>query len=147
MTQEDSIHFRILNEIGIINQLAQSIFERVMPEGMTLAQFTVLNHFVRLGGAKSPAELAQAFQVTRGTMTSTLQKLEGKGLVAIDPDPRDGRSKQVTLTAQGRSMRHQCLRRLEPEIKKLAELWPRDEAAPLLAPLGSLRALLDRLRD
>lgn len=147
MTQEDSIHFRILNEIGIINQLAQSIFERVMPEGMTLAQFTVLNHFVRLGGTRSPAELAQAFQVTRGTMTSTLQKLEGKGLVAIDPDPRDGRSKQVTLTAQGRSMRHQCLRRLEPEIGKLAELWPLDEAAPLLAPLGSLRALLDRLRD
>ena len=147
MTQEDSIHFRILNEIGIINQLAQSIFERVMPEGMTLAQFTVLNHFVRLGGVRSPAELAQAFQVTRGTMTSTLQKLEMKGLIAIDPDPKDGRSKHVSLTAQGRSMRHQCIRRLEPEIKRLSELWPLKEAAPLLKPLGTLRALLDRVRD
>lgn len=146
MAQEDSVHFRILNEIGIINQLAQNIFERVMPKGMTLAQFTVLNHFVRLGGARSPAELAQAFQVTRGTMTSTLQKLEAKGLIAIGPDPDDGRSKQVTLTALGRSMRHQCIKRLEPEIKKLSELWPLKEAASLLAPLVSLRAFLDRLR-
>ncbi|MGH6951145.1 MAG: MarR family winged helix-turn-helix transcriptional regulator, partial [Vitreimonas sp.] len=69
---DDPVHFRALNEIGIINQLAQTIFERVMPAGMTLAQFIVLNHFVRLGGSRSPAELASAFQLTRATMTSTL---------------------------------------------------------------------------
>lgn len=46
--------FRVLNEIGIISQLATTAFERAMPQGMTLAQFTVLNHFVRLGACGGP---------------------------------------------------------------------------------------------
>ena len=39
--------FRFFNEIGIIEQLSRNAFERVMPGGMKLSQFTVLNHFVR----------------------------------------------------------------------------------------------------
>ena len=146
MKDEDPVHFRLFNEIGIINQLAQTIFEGVMPDGMTLAQFTVLNRFVKLGGSNSPAELADAFQVTRGTMTSTLQKLEAKGLVAIKADPADGRAKLVSLTAAGRSMRNTCLRRLEPELAKIAGLWPTEQVTALLEPLTALRQQLDRMR-
>lgn len=144
---DDPVHFRALNEIGIINQLAQTIFERVMPPGMTMAQFIVLNHFVRLGGSRSPAELASAFQLTRATMTSTLQKLEAKSLVAIVPDPSDGRGKQVSLTNQGRAMRKRCLAALAPELNKLAAIWPAAQAAQLLPHLSALRAMLDRARD
>ena len=146
MKDEDPVHFRLFNEIGIINQLAQTIFEGVMPDGMTLAQFTVLNRFVKLGGTNSPAELADAFQVTRGTMTSTLQKLEAKGLVAIKADPADGRAKLVSLTAAGRSMRNTCLRRLAPELAKIAALWPTAQVTALLEPLTALRQQLDRMR-
>jgi DNA-binding MarR family transcriptional regulator len=143
---EDPVHFRLFNEIGIINQLAQSIFEGVMPDGMTLAQFSVLNRFVRLGGSNSPAELADAFQVTRGTMTSTLQKLEAKGLVAIKADRSDGRAKLVSLTAAGRSVRDKCLKRLEPELTKIAAHWPATQVTALLEPLTALRQQLDRMR-
>ena len=146
MKDEDPVHFRFFNEIGIINQLAQTIFEGVMPDGMTLAQFTVLNRFVKLGGSNSPAELADAFQVTRGTMTSTLQKLEAKGLVAIRADPADGRAKLVSLTAAGRSMRNTCLKRLEPELAKIATMWPAAQATALLEPLTALRQQLDGMR-
>ncbi len=147
MKDEDPVHFRLFNEIGIINQLAQNIFEGVMPDGMTLAQFIVLNHFVRLGGSKAPAELARVFQVTRGTMTSTLQKLEAKGLVAIKADRSDGRAKLVSLTAAGRSMRNTCLKRLEPELAKMAAHWPAMQVTALLEPLALLRQQLDRMRD
>ena len=76
--------FELFNEIGIINQLSTTMFERVLPKGMTQAQFTVLNHFVRLGHQeRSPAQLAFAFQVTRPTMTSTLTRMERAGLIAI----------------------------------------------------------------
>ena len=94
--------FNFFTEIGIIAQLSQTQFERLMPSGMTIAQFTVLNHCVRVGDGKSPARLAHAFQVTKGTMTSTLHRLEQKGLVAIHPDPADGRSKIVRITETGR---------------------------------------------
>jgi hypothetical protein len=58
----------------------------------------VLNHCVRLGDNRTPAELAAAFQVTRATLTSTLQRLEAKGFIRMARDPRDGRSKRVLLT-------------------------------------------------
>ena len=49
----------------------------------------MLNHFARLGGVRSPAELAQAFQVSKGAMTNTLQRLEAGRLVKIIPDPAE----------------------------------------------------------
>ena len=80
---------------------------------MTIAQFTVLNHFERLGlTEKSPADLASAFQITRPTMTSTLARMEKSGLVKIKPDPGDGRAKLVSVTAKGRKMRGRCLKQL-----------------------------------
>lgn len=142
-----SLQFQILNEIGIIAQLSQTIFERVMPPGITLPQFTVLNHFARLGGTRSPAELASAFQVTRATMTSTLQRLEGKGLVSITPDPADGRGKRVALTEAGLAMRQRCIAALGPE---LARLETRDEDSAsgiLLEGLVRLRKHLDGSRQ
>ena len=60
---DDPLVFAFFNEIGIIEQLARNAFERVMPDGLRLPHFSVLNHFVRLGGERSPGELARAFQV------------------------------------------------------------------------------------
>ncbi len=142
-----SLQFQILNEIGIIAQLSQTAFERVIPAGMTLPQFTVLNHFVRLGGTRSPAELAAAFQVTRATMTSTLQRMEGKGLVAVTPDPKDGRAKRVAITDAGREMRDMCLKALAPLLEKQAAIWPQAVDAGLLDGLIALRKMLDENRN
>ena len=71
--------FRLFNEIGIISQLSGTILARVLPHGLSMAQFGVLNNFVRLGGERTPAGLAEAFQVTRGAMTNTLTRLEAQG--------------------------------------------------------------------
>jgi len=75
------------------------------------------------------------------------QKLEAKGLVAIKADPSDGRAKLVSLTAAGRNMRNLCLKRLEPELAKMALHWPTAQATALLEPLTLLRQQLDRMRD
>mgnify|MGYP002781193073 CR=1 FL=1 len=139
--------FRVLNEIGIISQLAGNAFERVMPDGMTLAQFTVLNHFVRLGGPKRPSELARAFQVTKATMTSTLHRMEGKGLVAIVSDDSDGRGRLVTITDAGRAMHAACIGRLAPVLEDLRAAIGDAPFAAVLAPLAQIRETLDRLRS
>jgi DNA-binding MarR family transcriptional regulator len=144
---DDPIAFRVFNEIGIIEQLARTRFERVMPEGLTLPQFIVLNHFVRLGGERSPAALAAAMQVTKATMTSTLQRLEAKRLVQIAPDPDDGRAKRVSLTAQGRRLRDQAVAALGPELAWLTTTHGADALADLLPRLVALRTLLDTARD
>jgi len=137
----------LFNEIGIIEQLARNRFERVMPDGMTLSQFSVLNHFVRLGGEKSPNRLARAFQVTKGTMTSTLQRLEARGCVAIRPDPSDGRGKLVTITPDGRAMRDACITALGPQIAEVERALGVDGFAAALPWLRDLRRYLGAARD
>ena len=65
---QDPPIFTLFNEIGIIEQLARQRLESVLPEGLKISHFSVLNHFARLGGERAPAELARAFQVTKAAM-------------------------------------------------------------------------------
>jgi len=141
-----AVYFQLFNEIGIIAQLSANRFERVLQHGMTLAQFSLLNHCVRLGDGWTPARLAAAFQVTRGTMTSTLQKLEAKGFIRIDPDPDDARSKRVFLTPSGKQARDASLKALAPELAQLPEGFPPELAAEILPALERLRIWLDTHR-
>jgi len=147
MSQDPPV-FRLFNEIGIINQLSTKMFERALPKGMTQAQFTILNHFVRLGHhERSPAELASAFQVTRPTMTSTLTRMERAGLVAIRPDPQDGRAKLVSVTDKGREMRETCIAAGAMFVPVLNSLMTKAELEAILPPLTRLRVVLDEMRN
>jgi DNA-binding MarR family transcriptional regulator len=140
--------FDVLNEIGIISQLSSTMLAAVLPKGMTQAQFTILNHYVRLAiDDASPADLARAFQVTRPTITSTLARMERAGLVAIAPDPRDGRGKRVSLTPAGRAMRDVCLERVSSLLPVIGGILGRNGFAVLLPGLRQLRVALDRARD
>lgn len=141
--RDDPTEFRVLNEIGIISQLSSAAFERTMPDGMSMAQFTVLNHFVRMGGPKHLVELARLFQVTKGAMTNTVGKLEQKGLVSVVGDPADGRAKLVDVTEAGRVMRKDCLCRLAPKLEALTDVAEEREWAAALPFLQKLRKWLD----
>ena len=48
------------------------------------------------------SEIAERLDVSRPVTTRTLQSLESAGLVRVDADERDGRSKIVALTLDGR---------------------------------------------
>jgi DNA-binding MarR family transcriptional regulator len=145
---DDPDAFRLFTEIGIIAQLSGTLFARHLPKGMTPAQFTVLNHFVRLGHkSRSPAQLASAFQLTRPTMTSTLSRMRQNGLIEISADPADGRAKLVSLTQKGREMRQKCLAAIEPLLPLAATALSEEEIATMLPKLAKLRALLDKARD
>lgn len=142
----EQLLFRLLNEIGIVNQLAAAAFERLLPHGLTRAQFTVLNHCVRLGDNKTPAQLAARFQVTRGTMTSTLARLEEKGFIRIEPDPVDGRSKRVLLTRKGRAAREEAIRVALPLLSQATDAIPREMVERLLPQIETIRAWFDQNR-
>lgn len=144
----DPLAFEFFNEIGIIDQLVSTMLTNALPQGMTKAQFTVLNHFVRLDvKEKSPAELASAFQVRRPTITSTLARMESAGLVTIRLDPRDGRGKLVSITAAGREMREQCISALGNMAPMIKPIISDSEMQSMLPLLRSIRIGLDSLRD
>jgi DNA-binding MarR family transcriptional regulator len=138
--------FELFNEIGIIDQLANNIFNRRMPFDLSVAHFSVVNHLVRLGDGRTPAAIASAFQVTKPTMTSTLAKLSGHGLVEIRPNPADGRSKLVYLTANGRAFREAAIAAISPDLARLAESIRVEELLEVLPRLRELRRYLDSHR-
>lgn len=145
-TPAEALYFQLFNEIGIIAQLSGNRFQKVLPYNLTVAQFSLLNHMIRLGDGWTPARLAAAFQVTKGTMTNTLQKLEAKAFIRVDPDADDARSKRVFLTPPGQSARDAALKALTPELSTLPEGFPPALAAEILPALERLRIWLDANR-
>jgi DNA-binding MarR family transcriptional regulator len=143
---DEDLLFRYFVEIGIIHQLVSTAFQNVLPHGLTGAQFTVLNHCVRMGDNKTPAELAEVLQVTRGTLTSTLARLESKKFIRVFPDAVDGRSKRVRLTAAGRKAREDGVRAAWPLINDVKAALPRQAAERDLPRLEELRSWLDSHR-
>ena len=78
-TQRDPVVIALFSEIVMVETLAHGRLARVLPKGMQLSHFMVLNHFARLGGEKTPAQLARVFHVTKGAMTNTLGRLDAAG--------------------------------------------------------------------
>ena len=143
---EDPLVFQALNEIGIINQLAQSRAEKLLGADLNLPQFVVLNHFSRLGGTRSLVQLASAMQVTKGAMTNTVSRLHAKGWVQVQPDPNDGRGKQVSLTDTGHAARQQALVQLAGGLAEMSADISADAIAAALPVLRQLRVWLDAHR-
>lgn len=141
------VYFRLFNEIGILAQLTRAMFEARLPPGFVLAQFAVLNHLIRVKDGQTPLALARAFQVPKTSMTHSLAVLEGAGLVALRPNPEDGRSKLVFLTEAGRRFRQDAIAALAPDITRIAQAIPAERAEALLPPLEELRRFLDADRD
>lgn len=73
-------------------------------------QFTLL---MWLASTEAPSvnDMATQMAMDRTTMTRNLRVLERRGLLAIQPDTRDGRVKRVALTDPGRSLLAQAAQR------------------------------------
>ena len=143
---DQALLFSYFNELNIISQLSSGIFERVLPEGLTASQFSVLNWFVRVDNVATPGRLSKAFQVSKGAMTNTLQKLKKKQLVTVDQDESSGRRKIVQLTGDGRRVRDQALRSIYPLLAELADDLDISEIKAQLVAIRKVRAYLDEYR-
>jgi DNA-binding MarR family transcriptional regulator len=142
----DPVAFRFFNEIGIIEQLARTRFDRVLPKSMSVAQFSVLNHFVRLGGERSLVDLARAFQVSKPAMGKLVQRLEAQHFVALRGNPADSRGKLVSITARGAVARDAAVAALEPELARLQRALGAGVFAGSLENLARVRQWLDENR-
>lgn len=148
MTQAEAadLIYTFFNEVGILAQLSGTAMRRALPAGMTMAQFTVLNHFARLGGQRTPAQLAASFQVTKGAITNTLQKLEAKGHVRIKNDDADKRRKLVSATDLGLQMRAQAIASLAGPALEMADRLDLAAMGEILPTLQKIRQELDEAR-
>ncbi len=139
--------YGFFNEIGIISQLSSNQMQRAMPHDLNQSQFSVLNWFVRVDAHATPGRLAQAFQITKGAMTNTLQKLQAKGFIDIQTDPASARRKIVTLTAAGRRARDSAIAANYPQLSAFLDAFDIGRIDRALPLLRQIRQYLDDLRS
>ncbi len=148
MTTSEPPALRVMTLIGIIAQLNDAALTRAIGDDLSLAGFRVLHHFVVRGvEGQSPSSLASAFQVTKGAMTNTLQRLEAKRYVKIAADPGDGRGKVVRITQAGRAARDRAFAAIAPEFGALMRKVPAASFAAALPFLEQLKDVMDAARD
>lgn len=133
----------LLSEIATVEQLAQAHLKRALPSGMEVSHFTVLNHFARLGGEKTPGQLARAFHVTKGAMTNTLTRLEAAGYIHIRPDWEDARKKRVSLSEAGQAARDDAVQAVSPVFDGIVDSLGREKIREILPLLRELRLLME----
>lgn len=143
---QDPLAFQVLNEVGIISQLSSNLATRLLAPDLNLSQFTLLNHFTRLGGERSLVQLAGAMQVTKAAMTNTVARLHAKGLLDVQPDPQDGRGKRVSLTPAGRAARQKAVQRLSQAMAGMGAAVSDPELSAALQALRQLRVWFDSHR-
>jgi len=137
----ESLAAALFSEVFMADQLARARVSRALPRGMELSHFSVLNHLAAIG-ERSPAQLADAFHVTRGAMTNTLSKLEWAGHVHIRPDWDDARRKLVSISPAGRAARDAALAAIAPLLADVVNGIGADRVRAALPVLRDLRARL-----
>ena len=143
MKPVDDLAVALFAELFMAEQLARARLSRVLPKGMELSHFSVLNHLARLQEERTPAQLAKAIHVTRDAMTNTLAKLEWAGHVHLRPDWDDARRKFVAISPAGRAARDAALRAIAPVVSDLVESLGLERVRAVLPVLRELRSELE----
>ena len=136
----------VFSEILATEQMLRNRLSRVLPKGMELSHFSVLNHLAYVGEERTPAQLADTFHVTRGAMSHTLAKLEWAGQVHVRPDWDDARRKLVAISPPGRQARDAAIQAITPLIRRMMADMGGDEMKKLLPILRDLRIRLENER-
>ena len=129
----------LFSEMLAADQMVRNRLSRVLPKGMELSHFSVLNHLAWHEGERSPAQLAETFNVTRGAMTNTLSRLEWAGYVHIRPDWDDARRKMVPISPSGMRARDQALSAIAPMITDVIDRMGVDTVRSAIPILRQLR--------
>jgi DNA-binding MarR family transcriptional regulator len=143
LEKTEDIAVALFGELFIADQLARNRISKVLPRGMELSHFSVLNHLAGIGDERSPAQLARAFHVTRGAMTNTLTKLEWAGHIHIRPDWDDARRKFVAISPSGRAARDAAVQAIAPLIGDVVQALGADRVRSVLPVLRELRTRLE----
>jgi DNA-binding MarR family transcriptional regulator len=138
----NTLAIMLFSEVLAADQMLRSRLSKVLPKGMEISHFSVLNHLAWREGERSPAQLAETFHVTRGAMTNTLTKLEWAGYVHVRPDWDDARRKMVSISPSGRSARDTAITALTPMINQVVEQLGDDKVRATLPILRELRKQL-----
>ena len=139
MDNENSLAVSLFGEILALDQLVRNRLAKVLPKGMELSHFSVLNQLSHTKIERTPAQIAKSFRVTRGAITNTLSKLELSGYIHVRPDWDDARRKMVSISPAGIVARNNALTAVTPIIKELVSEMGEERLKAIVPILRELR--------
>ena len=139
--------FAFFNEVAIIDQLGTTLLGKILPDGVHPSHFAIVVHLARAGNGKTPGALASAMQVTKATMSHSLQVLERHGFIEIKPNELDARSKNVFLTDAGRVFQAEAIMAAARTFSQFIRATHIETVSELLPGLVMIRKLLDENRN
>ena len=143
MDNDSSLAVPLFGEILALEQLVRNRLAKVLPKGMELSHFSVLNQLSHTKIERTPAQIARSFRVTRGAITNTLSKLELSGYVHVRPDWEDARRKMVSISPAGMVARNNALTAVTPIIEDLARDMGEERLKAIVPILRELRQKLE----
>ena len=135
--------YRLDDQVGFLlrkaHQAASEIFQsQVAPYQVTPTQFSTLIRLDDLGEL-SQSDLGELTATDPATLLGVIQRLAKRGLLAVRPDPDDGRRRLVRLTEEGHALARE-LRSVGPTVSEMTlasfSAVERRELLRLLARLG-----------
>ncbi|MER7248513.1 MarR family transcriptional regulator [Kribbella sp. NPDC000426] len=112
--------------------------ETSRPLGLTPQQAHLL--CVLITGPLGMTELSRILSIERSSLTSMVDRLERRDLVARVADPADRRACRIELTAAGKDLAHQCHDAVVDRIQDLTTDLPATTRTTLTKALQSILA-------
>ncbi|WP_432882517.1 MarR family winged helix-turn-helix transcriptional regulator [Kribbella sp. CA-245084] len=112
--------------------------ETSRPLGLTPQQAHLL--CVLITGPLGMTELSRILSIERSSLTSMVDRLERRDLVARVANPADRRACRIELTADGKDLAHQCHDAVVDRIQELTSDLPASTRATLTKALQSILA-------
>jgi len=95
---------RLANELRrLVSRLERTEGRFLDQHGLTPPQWAVLLGLASLGEAPISA-IGEISDITKGTLTGVIARLEKAGLLSVRASRRDGRSRVAALTADGKTL-------------------------------------------
>lgn len=117
-----TLTFRLHALVYTLDTIADSVITRQSP--INFSQFLVLLSVYQHSGA-TQKHIASWLHITEATVSYTVSKLVGAGLLIAAPSPQDGRKNSLTLTDDGQALVQRLYTQLDQAIKPLFATLPK----------------------
>ena len=140
-TSDDSLPERC-NALALrqaTRHVSQLYDQHLAPTGLKGTQFSIVARLV-YGGPRSINELARELVMDRTTLGRNLRPLERGGLVSLEVDVADRRSRKLTATAAGRALYEQARPAWKAAQAQFEKAFGRNESAAMRALMRTVTA-------
>lgn len=114
------------------------------------SDMAALTHLVEIDEPMTQEALRHRLRLSKGAMSALVERMVGTGLVERTPNPEDGRSQLLTVSARSAAGREWHRGQLELRLRAAAGRYDPDQRATILAFLADVRAAVaatnERLR-